>query len=46
MMRDLVFGGSEHIGFTAIVQRRVDKIDVAATASRLADIYLRGFGLA
>ena len=45
MMRDLVFGGSEHIGFTAIVQRRVDKIDVAATARQLADVYLRGFGL-
>ena len=45
MMRDLVFGGSEHIGFTAIVQRRADRIDVDATAKQLADVYLRGFGL-
>jgi TetR/AcrR family transcriptional regulator, fatty acid metabolism regulator protein len=45
MMRDIVFGGSEHIGFTAIVQRRADRIDVEATARQLADVYLRGFGL-
>lgn len=45
MMRDLVFGGSEHIGFTAIVQRRADRIDVEATAKQLADVYLRGFEL-
>ena len=45
MMRDIVFGGSEHIGFTAIVQRRADRIDVEATAKQLADVYLRGFGL-
>ncbi len=46
VMRDLVFGGSEHIGFTAIVQRRADRIDVTKTARELADVYLRGFGLA
>jgi AcrR family transcriptional regulator len=45
MMRDLVFGGSEHIGFTAIVQRRADRINVEATAKQLADVYLRGFAL-
>lgn len=45
MMRDLVFGGSEHIGFTAMIQRRADKIEVEATAAQLAEIYLRGFGL-
>lgn len=45
VMRDLVFGGSEHIGFTAIVQRRADRIDVARTACELTDVYLRGFGL-
>lgn len=45
MMRDIVFGGSEHIGFTAMVQRRADKIDVGATATQLANVYLRGFGL-
>lgn len=44
-MREIVFGGSEHIGFTALVQRRADKIDVETTAAALADIYLRGFGL-
>jgi AcrR family transcriptional regulator len=46
IMRDLVFGGSEHIGFTAIVQRRADRIDVAETARELTSVYLRGFGLA
>ncbi|MFV0280034.1 MAG: TetR/AcrR family transcriptional regulator [Rhodoblastus sp.] len=45
MMRDMVFGGSEHIGFTAMIQRRTAAIDVAATAKILADIYLRGFAL-
>ena len=37
MMRDLVFGGSEHIGFTAMMQRRADKIDVETTAEQLAE---------
>lgn len=45
MMRDMVFGGSEHIGFTAMIQRRAATIDVKATAKTLADVYLRGFGL-
>ena len=45
MMRDMVFGGSEHIGFTAMIQKRADRIDVEATAKILADVYLRGFGL-
>ncbi len=45
MMRDMVFGGSEHIGFTAMIQKRADAIDVDATAKVLADVYLRGFGL-
>ena len=45
MMRDMVFGGSEHIGFTAMIQRRAATIDVDATAKVLADVYLRGFGL-
>ncbi|MCB1533501.1 MAG: helix-turn-helix transcriptional regulator [Rhodoblastus sp.] len=45
MMRDIVFGGSEHIGFTAMIQKRADRIDVDATARILADVYLRGFGL-
>ncbi|HMN72668.1 MAG TPA: TetR/AcrR family transcriptional regulator [Rhodoblastus sp.] len=45
MMRDMVFGGSEHIGFTAMIQRRAATIDVAATAKTLTDVYLRGFGL-
>lgn len=44
MMREMIFGGSEHIGFTAMVQRRADKIDVDATAAQMADVYLRGFG--
>ena len=45
MMRDMVFGGSEHIGFTAMIQRRAATIDVHATAKILANVYLRGFGL-
>ncbi|MEI2733684.1 MAG: helix-turn-helix domain-containing protein [Rhodoblastus sp.] len=45
MMRDMVFGGSEHIGFTAMIQRRAATINVAATATVLADVYLRGFEL-
>ena len=45
MMRDMVFGGSEHIGFTAMIQKRADRIDVDATAKILAGVYLRGFGL-
>ena len=45
MMRDMVFGGSEHIGFTAMIQRRTAAIDVEATAKILAEVYLRGFGL-
>lgn len=44
-MREMVFGGSEHIGFTAMVQRRADRIDVEAAAAKMADIYIRGFGL-
>lgn len=46
MMRETVFGGSEHIGFTAMLQRRADKIDIEETARALAAVYLRGFGLA
>lgn len=45
MMRDMVFGGSEHIGFTAMIQKRADRIDVEATAKILSEAYLRGFGL-
>ena len=45
MMRDVIFGGSEHIGFTAMVQRRAGAIDVDAVAAQLAEIHLRGFGL-
>ncbi len=46
MMREVVFGGSEHIGFTAMIQRRADQIDIEETARALAGVYLRGFGLA
>ena len=45
MMRDVIFGGSEHIGFTAMVQRRAGAIDGDDVAARLAAIHLRGFGL-
>lgn len=44
-MRDMVFGGSEHIGFTAMIQNRADRIDIDGTARRMADVYMRGFSL-
>ena len=45
MMREMIFGGSEHIGFTAMLQRRASAVNIEETARALADVYLRGFGL-
>jgi AcrR family transcriptional regulator len=45
MMRDMVFGGVEHIGFTAIVQRRERELDIARTSAHLATAYTRAFKL-
>jgi hypothetical protein len=45
MARDIVFGGLEHIVWTARVQRREDQLDVEQLARDLASAYLRAFGL-
>ncbi len=45
LARDLVFGGLEHIVWTALVQKREDRIDVARMSRDLAGAYLRAFGL-
>lgn len=45
LLRDIVFGGLEHIVWTAIVQRREDEIDVPKLSRDLAAAYLRAFGL-
>jgi hypothetical protein len=45
MMRDMVFGGLEHIVWTARVQGREDRIDVQQLSRDLASAYLRTFGL-
>jgi TetR/AcrR family transcriptional regulator, fatty acid metabolism regulator protein len=46
LARDLVFGGLEHIVWTALVQGRLDQIDVPKMSRDLAGAYLRAFGLA
>jgi TetR/AcrR family fatty acid metabolism transcriptional regulator len=45
MVRDFVFGGLEHIVWTARVQRREDQLDVEELSRDLASAYLRAFGL-
>jgi AcrR family transcriptional regulator len=45
MARDIVFGSLEHIVWTALVQGRVDDIDVPKMSRDLAGAYLRAFGL-
>jgi TetR/AcrR family transcriptional regulator, fatty acid metabolism regulator protein len=45
MMRDMVFGGLEHIVWTARVQGREDRINVQQLSRDLASAYLRTFGL-
>jgi TetR/AcrR family fatty acid metabolism transcriptional regulator len=44
-MRDMIHGGVEQIVWTAIVQRRIEKIDAPELSRALADAYLRAFGL-
>ena len=43
LMRDIMFGGAEHVVWTAIVQGRVDRLDEGELAQALADAYLRAF---
>jgi AcrR family transcriptional regulator len=45
MMRDLVYGGTEHVAWNAILREREHAIDVPATARIVADILLKGLGL-
>lgn len=45
MARDLVFGGLEHIVWTALVQGRLQELDVPKLSRDLAGAYLRAFGL-
>jgi AcrR family transcriptional regulator len=45
LARDLVFGGLEHIVWTALVQRRLEKLDVPKLSRDLAGAYMRAFGL-
>jgi AcrR family transcriptional regulator len=45
MVRDIVFGGLEHIVWTARVHRREDQLDVEKLSRDLAAAYLRALGL-
>ncbi len=45
IMRDMVFGGAEHIAWTAIVQRRGHELDTDSLAADLASAYLKAFRL-
>lgn len=45
LMRDIVFGGAEHVVWTAIVQGRADRLDAATLARDLGAAYLRALGL-
>ncbi|KAB2918318.1 MAG: TetR/AcrR family transcriptional regulator [Hyphomicrobiaceae bacterium] len=45
LMRDLMFGGLEHVVWTAILHRREDRMNVAQLARDLAGAYLRAVGL-
>ncbi len=46
LARDLVFGGLEHIVWTALVQGRLEDLDVPKLSRDLAGAYMRAFGLA
>ncbi len=45
LMRDMMFGGLEHVVWTAILQRREDRMNVAQLSRDLAGAYLRAVGL-
>ena len=45
MMRDIVFGGCEHVAATVILRGRVATFDMEASAGLLAETFLRAFGL-
>eukprot|EP00439_Symbiodinium_sp_Y106_P087859 s1_g395.t1 len=41
MVRDMIYGGAEHIAWTAIVQKRTGTLDVADAARSLGQTYWR-----
>ncbi len=41
MVRDMIYGGAEHIAWTAIVQKRTGTLDVAEAARSLGQTYWR-----
>jgi TetR/AcrR family transcriptional regulator, fatty acid metabolism regulator protein len=43
LMRDMLYGGIEHIGWTAILQRKRRGLDVEAAATKLTRAYLAAF---
>lgn len=44
-MRDMVYGGVEHIGWASIVQGKVHEVDIPQLARSLTATYLRAFGV-
>ncbi len=41
MVRDMIYGGAEHIAWTAIVQKRTSTLDVSDAAKKLGHTYWR-----
>ncbi|MCE7999140.1 MAG: TetR/AcrR family transcriptional regulator [Rhodobiaceae bacterium] len=41
MIRDMIYGGAEHVAWTAIVQKRIHSLDIADAAKKLGDTYWR-----
>lgn len=46
VMRDMLYGGIEQVGWTAIVQNRRRTFDIDGAAHKLASVYLAAFGIA
>jgi TetR/AcrR family transcriptional regulator, fatty acid metabolism regulator protein len=45
MMRDMLYGGIEQIGWTAVVQGKSQKLDLECAAAALADAYIAAFSV-
>jgi len=45
VMRDMVYGGVEHVGWAHIVRGDAEKVDAAQLARQLANSYMKAFGL-
>ena len=41
MVRDMIYGGAEHVAWTAIVQKRTKKLNIADAAKKLGRTYWR-----